>query len=149
MKHTASVEDRTFISALEAHQITPKMFDHRSHIRMAYTYLCANDIASASQLIRKVLCELLEHHGIDPSDKYHETLTQGWLRLVQHYMAEGLVTHSADEFISANPKLLDSGLLKSHYTRDLLFSERAREQFVEPDLSDLPDVSQPPVQETE
>ena len=45
---------------------------------------------------------------------------------------------SADEFIDRNPILLDSKIMLTHYSAELLFSPDARTRFVEPDLQRIP-----------
>jgi hypothetical protein len=46
---------------------------------------------------------------------------------------------SADEFIERNPKLLDSGIMLSHYSCEVLFSSAARAAFVVPDVEPIPE----------
>ena len=41
-------------------------------------------------------------------------------------------------FLEAHPELLRRDLLSAHYSEGLLFSERARDSFLEPDLAPLP-----------
>ena len=138
MAHQPSSEDLELVRSLESFEIQPGHFDHRSHIRMAYTYLCEHDVQSACTKIRRVLCDFLLHNGIEPSTKYHETMTQVWTLTVRHFMDHTPNTTSSEQFIDANPKLLDSGILKTHYSKELLFSEEARDCFVEPDLVPIP-----------
>ena len=45
---------------------------------------------------------------------------------------------SADDFIARNPVLLDSKIMLTHYSADLLFSDEARAVFVEPNLDPIP-----------
>jgi hypothetical protein len=45
---------------------------------------------------------------------------------------------SSDAFIDANPQLLDSRIMLSHYSASLLFSPEARAEFMEPDQSPIP-----------
>ena len=45
---------------------------------------------------------------------------------------------SADAFIAANPELLDSKIMLTHYSASVLFSQAAREAFIEPDTSPIP-----------
>jgi hypothetical protein len=42
------------------------------------------------------------------------------------------------EFIARNPVLLDSKVMLSHYSAEVLFSDEARAGFVEPDLAPIP-----------
>lgn len=129
--------DRRFRADFESARIAPEDFDHRAHVRLAYVYLVEQDDDMAARSLRAALHSFLAHHGIDPS-KYHETMTRAWLLAVRHFMASGPATSSADEFIAAHPVLLDSKIMLTHYSVDLLFSERARNEFVEPDLEAIP-----------
>jgi putative AlgH/UPF0301 family transcriptional regulator len=137
MKHELNVSDRAFRAAFEECDLSPSDFDHRGHVRLAYVYLAEHDDESAAHLVRKALVDFLRYHGIDPS-KYHETMTRAWLLAVRHFMESGGPTSSSAGFIEANPELLDSRIMLSHYSADLLFSERARTEFVEPDLDGIP-----------
>jgi len=112
-------------------------FNHRAHIRLAYVYLTSNDPDVAHELMRAALVRLLERNGVDPQ-KYHETLTRAWILAVAHFMAESPASGSADEFIGANPQLLDTAIMGSHYSPDLLATEEARRGFVEPDVAAIP-----------
>ena len=75
---------------------------------------------------------------MEPSSKYHETMTQAWVLAVRHFMDSTLGTSSALEFIDANPKLLDTEIMMTHYSKDVLFSDMARGSFVEPNLVPIP-----------
>jgi hypothetical protein len=45
---------------------------------------------------------------------------------------------SADEFIDMNPGLLDSRIMMTHYSKERLFSDEARKEFMRPDLDPIP-----------
>jgi hypothetical protein len=45
---------------------------------------------------------------------------------------------SANTFIENNPTMLDKNIMMTHYSGELLFSDKAREQFVSPDLAPIP-----------
>jgi hypothetical protein len=137
MPHTVSAADRIFRSDFEEGRVIPAQFDHRAHVRLAYVYLTEGGVDAASDTMRNALSAFLERHGIDPA-KYHETLTRSWILAVRHFMERTPATSSADEFIAANPMLLDSKIMLTHYSASLLFSAEARAQFVEPDLDAIP-----------
>lgn len=137
MPHTLSVPDRTFRSDFEEGRVTPAQFDHRAHVRLAYVYLTEGGVDVAAAAMRRALLSFLERHGIDAA-KYHETLTRSWILAVRHFMERTPSTPSADAFIAANPVLLDSKIMLTHYSASLLFSSEARSQFVEPDLEAIP-----------
>jgi hypothetical protein len=135
--HDLSVEDIRFRTAFEDGSLPPAQFDHRAHVRLAYTYLAGNSTETAAVLLRASLLAYLRHHGIDTA-KYHETMTRAWILAVRHFMALSPDTASADEFIDANPTLLDGRIMLTHYSAELLFSAAARASFAEPDLQDIP-----------
>jgi hypothetical protein len=137
MSHAHSAADRTFRSDFEASRVTPAQFDHRAHVRLAYVYLTEGDVDTATGAMRAALLAFLERNGIDPG-KYHETLTRSWILAVRHFMDRAPAAASADAFIAANPMLLDSKIMLTHYSASVLFSPDARARFVEPDLEAIP-----------
>lgn len=137
MTHQISPDDVQFRQDFEAGRLSPADFDHRAHVRLAYVYLVEADDAAASDRMRSAILTFLDHHAIEVS-KYHETMTRAWLLAVRHFMERTPEVGSAEAFIEATPLLLDSGIMMSHYSTGLLFSDRARADFVEPDLDGIP-----------
>ncbi len=137
MTHTLSSDDRQFLADFEACRIEPAAFDHRAHIRLAYCYLAEHDAEMALTMMRSALQAFIEHHQI-PVAKYHETLTQAWILAVRHFMAIAPAADSAAGFIAGSPRLLDSKIMLTHYSTEVLFSPEARARFVEPDLDVIP-----------
>ena len=137
MTHRVSPDDRLFVTRLEDSTLAPSEFDHRAHVRAAYVYLAEFDPEAATARMRSALLTFLQHHGI-PASKYHATMTKAWILAVRHFMALTPDAESADAFIAANPQLLDSRIMLSHYSASLLFSPEARAEFVEPDQSPIP-----------
>ena len=138
MKHVISSDDQTFKEQVENCTIPVSDFDHRAHLRLAYVYLVENNTENSIKLMRDTLNRLLRTNNIDPSSKYHETLTQAWLLAVNHFMKNSKVSRSADEFINKNPKILESQIMMTHYRQESLFSEKARKVFIKPDLEAIP-----------
>jgi len=136
-KHELSAEDRAFRAGFEACRCAPAAFDHRAHIRLAYTYLAEDDADTAQVRMRTALLAFLRHHGISVT-KYHETLTRAWILAVRHFMQITPAATSADAFLAANPVMLDSKIMLTHYSAQVLFSDDARGRFVEPDLQPIP-----------
>lgn len=137
MTHQISSDDRRFLADLETGALEPARFDHRAHVRAAYIYLAEHEPDRAADRMRDTLRTFLRHHGIDVS-KYHETITRAWILGVRHFMESSPFTPSADAFIDANPRLLDAKIMLTHYSATLLFSPRARAEFVEPDIEPIP-----------
>ena len=139
MKHGVSQQDLKFKRAIESCDFPVDAFDHPAHIRLAYIYLAETaSVEKAVARVRAALLGLLSHVGVDPTDKYHETMTEAWLQAVYHFMHECGDTESSKEFIAENPKLLNSKIMLSHYSEALLFSKEARASFISPDLAPIP-----------
>jgi hypothetical protein len=137
MPHHVSAEDRAFHDDFIAGRITPTQFNHRAHVRLAYALLVDAGVDDAAAQMRSALHAFLAHHGIDAA-KYHETMTHAWILAVRHFMDRTEQRASADEFIDANPELLDSKIMLTHYSAALLFSPEARSAFLEPDIQPIP-----------
>ena len=135
--HALSADDLQFRKAFETCAFPAAQFDHRAHVRLAYVYLADNDADTALALMRSALMAFLEHNDV-PISKYHETLTRAWILAVRHFMTRGPGTASADAFIRANPELLDTKIMLTHYSAGVLFSDEARRRFVRPDLDGIP-----------
>ncbi len=138
MKHLISISDKAFKEQVETFNYPIIDFNHRAHLRLAYIYLVENNTETAIQLMRYTLHQLLQHNDIDPNTKYHETLTTAWVLALNYLMNNAEPAEAAHEFLSKNPKILDSKIMMEHYSNDLLFSETARQLFVEPDLKPIP-----------
>lgn len=138
MKHSISKEDLEFKDQVESSEFPVADFDHRAHIRLAYIYLSSNSTEKSVQLMRDTLINLLKHVGVDPSQKYHETLTEAWILAVHHFMNSTDNSESADEFIDKNKVMLDSKIMMTHYSAEVLFSDEARKAFVEPNIDPIP-----------
>lgn len=132
-----SQDDLSFKNQVEQCTFPIQEFSHRNHVRLAYIYLVNNDASHAAQLMRSTLVNLLNYYKVDPT-KYSETLTQSWILLVMHFMAKTNQALSSENFIEQNTQLLDSAIMYTHYSKAVLFSERARLAFVEPDLEIIP-----------
>jgi hypothetical protein len=137
MKHRASAEDEGFRRAFEALQIEPAAFDHAAHVRLAYVYLSEDSVAGALVKMRQSLLAFLNHLGADPS-KYHETITRAWIMAVDHFMNHSRACSSCAELVGIHPQLLDSKIMLTHYSAEVLFSAEARQRFVEPDVQSIP-----------
>jgi hypothetical protein len=135
--HGLSTADLEFRAAFEAATFAPAEFSHRAHVRLAYVYLADADVDAALERMRTALVGFLTHHGI-PATKYHETLTRAWILAVHHFMHRSGQAANADDFIDRNPLLLDTKIMLTHYSADLLFSNAARTAFIEPDLDPIP-----------
>lgn len=137
MKHQVSDGDREFREAFEGFDVAPDDFDHRAHVRLAYVYLCEGDADSSTSAMKQAILFFLEHLGVGTT-KYHETITRAWVMAVDHFMDAVNPCRSFDEFIVQAPRLLDKQIMLSHYSAEVLFSDEARADYVDPDLAPIP-----------
>lgn len=137
MSHVPSDADHQFRLAFESCRFEPEDFDHAAHVRLAYVYLCDHPVDLAVVRMKRSLLAFLAHLGVGES-KYHETVTRAWVLAVKHFMSKSASCNSAADFMSANPQLLDSRIMLTHYSAEVLFSTAARETFVEPNVQAIP-----------
>jgi hypothetical protein len=121
------VSDGEFARAFEACEISNADFHHRDHVRLAWIYLRRYDAEAADRRITDAIRNFAAHHG--KLDKYHQTMTIAWMRLVSPAAALA----SFDAVTGAFPRLLDKQYLREFYSDDLLSSDAAKKTFVEPD----------------
>ncbi len=57
---------------------------------------------------------------------------------VAYFMARTPACSGSAEFLERNAVLLDKDIMLTHYSRERLFSESARTEFVTPDLDPIP-----------
>jgi hypothetical protein len=106
-------------------------FGHRQHLHMTWSYLCRGEGDKVLPFLRHVA----DSHG--DHDKLNVTMTRFWVGATAH----GIRTSGAESFdalLDAVPHLLDKTLPFRHWSRDTLFSPKARAEWVEPDLEPLP-----------
>jgi hypothetical protein len=124
--------DDEFASAFERCEIAGGDFHHQDHIRLAWIYLKRYGPEDAPAQISASIRAFAEHLG--KPDKYHETVTIAWMRLIEQ--AAGC--RSFREVAAAFPQFLDKSYLNEFYSAETLGSEAARETFVGPDKKPLP-----------
>jgi hypothetical protein len=114
---------------------------HRAHLTVALWYCLRHPFAEATRLVRDGIRKYNAAHGIvqTPTSGYHETMTLFWLRIVRKYLAEvAPVDCSLPALVNGlTERYGDKGLPFEYYTRELIFSAKARAAWVEPDLKEL------------
>ena len=133
--------DEAFARAFEAGTVTPAEFGHVSHLRVAWVYLHeADSSGEALAQMRAAIRRFAAAAGA--SQKYHETITVMWMRLLEDVKAQGAAGELADVLL-AHPELADKDLPLQYYSRDRLFGDEARAAWVEPDRRPLPEIASP------
>jgi hypothetical protein len=130
-----SMEKGDVLGPLDAILAGDCRFGHLQHVQLAWHYLHRTTPAAAEGWMRAAIQHVAAAHGTP--DKYHETLTVVWTRLVAGHVR----SHDAptfDQFIARNEALLDVRLPERHFSKTTLWSDRARREWVDPDLLPLP-----------
>ena len=133
---SAQLEDEVFVAQVESCRFPADRFRHADHVRLAWSYLREDEYGIAEERMRASIRRLAHHAGAD--DKYHETLTIAWMRLVNTaFNLSSRIERFAD-FAVAHAWLLDKEAVFEFYSRSRVMSDAARKAWVEPDCKPLP-----------
>jgi len=111
-------------------------FKHRNHLTVAAWYLRDSSVTEAFIRMRDGLFNFLDHHGVG-REKYHETLTIFWLKLVEGAMAEVIPNDFVETTNMVVERLADTRVVFEHYSEELLWSGEAKRSWIEPDLKPI------------
>jgi hypothetical protein len=134
--HDHDLTDDDFVTAFLAGALSPAAFHHRDHLRLAWCLIRRSGVAAATATITEGIRHFAAQHG--QADKYHETLTRFWVRIVSHHIDASPGLTSFERFIATFPQLLDKDLPSQHWRRETMQRSDARAHWVEPDLLALP-----------
>ena len=123
------------VQHLESCELRGDEFHHAHHIAVALWYAGQYGYEQGLARMRTSLQRFAKYHG---STKYHETITVFWMKLISSHLFE--TTGPVDLVAQANQLIANckQELLFCHYRRESVFSDRAKEEWVEPDLKPLP-----------
>lgn len=129
-------EIRRLVSDFEACSFHPSEFRHYQHLTVALWYVWHLAPKEATAAMIKGIRTLAETYG---KMGYHETITLFWLRIVSNFAADRRgrlsLTATANELIASGS---DKDLIAQFYSAELLATEKAKAEWVEPDLKPLP-----------
>ena len=112
-------------------------FTHRAHVTVAVWYLSRGTTSESLQQMRASIFCFLDHHHVG-REKYNETLTLFWIKLVRQHLDE---VDPKCSLLDATNALIDSlgesKVVFDYYTRERLWSSEARQAWVDPDLKQL------------
>ncbi|MGB0579266.1 MAG: GNAT family acetyltransferase [Limisphaerales bacterium] len=137
------VSDDEFIKQFEDRTLPFQKWTHRAHVKVAYLYLRDHPFDDALHKIRKNIKTYNAANNV-PEEQfsgYNETTTHTFLRLVQATINayEGIFpSDNADAFCDTHLQLRTTHLMRLFFTPEQRQHPDAKEQFVEPDLCQLP-----------
>ena len=126
------ISDTDLIEQFEDMSLPVTEINHLSHLRIAWLYLRDMHIDEAIEKVTKGTRAFAEHHG--DYEKYHHTVTEACVRIMKQRMAEQ-GEMNFDDFIHRNTDLVDDlkSLLQQYYSEELLWSQQAKSNYLEPD----------------
>jgi hypothetical protein len=130
------MNDVDFAHAFLNGTLPPEQFHHRDHLRLAWVLVRQLGVETAAPAIASGIRRFAAQHG--QAGKYHETLTQFWVRIVGHMVEVRPDIAELETFLETFPMLLDKGLPYRHWRPETMGSATARARWVEPDLLALP-----------
>jgi len=128
---SAAMPDAEFLTAIENCSYPIGEFHHAEHLRLGWLLLSRMDLPSAATRAACAIRRLAQHHGL--GHKYHETITQAWMRLLASHDERDF-----SEFLALHGDRVSLDLLHRYWRRETLMSDSARARWVEPDLTPLP-----------
>jgi hypothetical protein len=136
MIYKTDAEVKSLVRAFEERTLSKAEWTHAAHLTVGLYYCLNCPFALAVNWMRDGIHWLNDAHGTPNSDTsgYHETLTIFWLVTIEEFLGKtkcGGLAETANLLIES---CTDAKLPLLFYSRELLFSAKARAQYVEPDL---------------
>jgi hypothetical protein len=123
------MDDAELIERFEA--VTLDGLPHLDHVRLVWLYAQRDGLERAYPLVRDGLVHFTTVRGSSAS--FHETRTWAWAVLIVAAIRASTAT-SFDGFLAEHKEFTRKDLLSDYYSTDLLTSDAARTEVVQPDL---------------
>jgi len=133
MEKHFELTDLEFESSFKNCTLNPEIFSHEAHLRLAWIHITKYGEEAAIQNICTQLIKFVEFAGA--KGKYNQTLTIAAIKAVYHFINKS-GSDTFQDFILEFPRLKYNfkDLMNIHYKVDIFNSEKAKKEFVEPDL---------------
>ena len=125
--------DDELLRGFESGELPADQFPHAAHVRVAWNYLKREPLLPALARFRDALQRFSAAKG--KPESYHETITVAFVLLIAERMTDAESRSGWEPFAARHPDLLSwtPSVLSHYYTDALLWSDRARREFVMPD----------------
>src|SRR5215468_5976061 len=134
-------EVENLIRAFESGVLPRDQWDHKAHLTVACWYLVCYPEAEAARRIREGIQRYNKTAGIVTTKEngYHESITMFWASMVKSFLMNATLECSIVGLINnLVHRYANKHLLFEYYSLDLLMSQEARLNWIEPDLKQLP-----------
>jgi ribosomal-protein-alanine N-acetyltransferase len=129
------------VDGFERQTLPLSQWNHKTHLEVALWYLLRHDWSMA---LLKMRNGILAYNWIwgranTASSGYHETLTQFWLRILQSFLEKHPTNWPYSQHCDAlwMSAISNEELPLDYYSRDRLYSVKARAEWIEPDLKEI------------
>src|SRR6476660_3673090 len=112
-----------------------EQFHHADHVQLSIVYLARYGRDEALERLTACIRQLATAAG--HPEKFHVTMTRAWLDLIDAARDAHPYASGAAALVAACPELLDKFALDRCYSRELLYSDRARTEWIPPDVEPL------------
>jgi hypothetical protein len=120
--------DAEFITQLESCRLAEVEFDHAAHVRAGYLYLRH---AKFPQALARMCSAIAAYSAsLGRADRYHETITIGFMALIHERMCVRGDGGSWQRFKDQCPELFRKEILLDYYPKAVLESAEARARLV-------------------
>jgi len=133
MDNHFNLSDTQFETQFRDCTLPVSLFSHEAHLRLAWIHINKYGLINAT----KNICKQLTNYVIKTGalDKYNATVTVASVKMINHFMGKSK-SDSFQNFILEFPelKLNFKGLISNHYSSDIFNLEKAKANYLEPDL---------------
>ena len=131
------LSDDEFLQQFESCTLTS--WSHKTHLRMAWLYLTRHGRRDGVKKIFDGIKHFIDHSQVSRKTTFHFTMTYFWIQMVDLAIAKSEKGMTFEEFMHANPHLMNGGLFLEYYKKEtMLNNPTARSEFVLPDVKPLP-----------
>jgi hypothetical protein len=127
------LSDDELVSGFEAGTLSA--LPHASHVRLTLIYLARHSVDEARRRMADGLLLFATMKG--HPEKFHVTLTRGWLELIESARRLHPQVRDPEVLLGLCPALLDKDALLRFYSPQRLASDDARVGWVAPDLAPI------------
>lgn len=109
------------------------IFTHEAHLRLSYIYINKYGLDIAIDKLSTQIADCDNKYG--DGTKYNKTLTIASAKIMYHFIEKAQATDFNNLLIEF-PRLKSDfvGLIQNHYELDIFNSEKAKKNYLEPDL---------------
>ena len=134
-KYESESEISALVESFEDCTIRREDWRHAEHLIVALFYISHHNFETSLKKMRDGIFNLLKAFGVDLTKEmpYHETLTVFWMRTVFDFK-NSKNNASIVEICNELTEKFDKDYPLRFYSRERLFSDEARNSFVEADL---------------